>query len=73
VKSARATARTFATPSRPRTRRPRAWSKSTAHLRAQILYYIGENLDARGDEFAARLRSMTGATAAQAKAEVRPA
>jgi len=48
----------------------KSWSKSTAHLRAQILYYIGENLDARGDEFAARLRAMTGATAAQARAEV---
>jgi aldehyde dehydrogenase (NAD+) len=48
----------------------KGWSRSTAHLRAQILYYIGENLDARGDEFAARLRAMTGATAAQARAEV---
>jgi aldehyde dehydrogenase (NAD+) len=48
----------------------KAWAKSTAHLRAQILYYVGENLDARGDEFAARLRAMTGATAAQARAEV---
>src|SRR5690606_113178 len=48
----------------------KSWSKSTAHLRAQILYYIGENLDARADEFAARLRAMTGATATQARAEV---
>lgn len=48
----------------------KGWSKATAHLRAQILYYIGENLDARGDEFAARLRAMTGMTAAQAKGEV---
>jgi len=48
----------------------KGWSKATAHLRAQILYYIGENLDARGEEFAARLRAMTGVTAAQAKAEV---
>jgi aldehyde dehydrogenase (NAD+) len=48
----------------------KSWAKSTAHLRAQILYYIGENLDARGDEFATRLRAMTGATAAQARAEV---
>jgi len=48
----------------------KGWSKSTGHLRAQILYYIGENLAARGDEFAARLRAQTGATAAQAKAEV---
>jgi len=48
----------------------KGWSKSTGHLRAQILYYIAENLSARGDEFAARLRAMTGATAAQAKSEV---
>ena len=46
------------------------WARSTAHLRAQILYYIGENLDARATEFAARLRAMTGVTAAQARAEV---
>jgi len=48
----------------------RSWSRSTAHLRAQILFYIGENLSARADEFAARLRAQTGATAAQARAEV---
>ena len=51
----------------------KGWSKSTGHLRAQILYYIGENLAARGDEFAARLRAQTGATAAQAKREVEAA
>ncbi len=48
----------------------KSWSKSTAHLRAQILFYIGENLSARAEEFAARLRAQTGATAAQARAEV---
>ncbi|MBL8997793.1 MAG: aldehyde dehydrogenase family protein, partial [Gemmatimonadetes bacterium] len=48
----------------------KSWARSTAHLRAQILYYIGENLDARGAEFAARLRAMTGATAAAARGEV---
>ncbi|MBX7120242.1 MAG: aldehyde dehydrogenase family protein [Gemmatimonadaceae bacterium] len=48
----------------------KTWGRSTAHLRAQILYYIGENLDARGEEFAARLRAQTGATAGQARAEV---
>ncbi|WP_298492375.1 aldehyde dehydrogenase family protein [uncultured Maritimibacter sp.] len=36
------------------------WSKATAHLRAQILYYIGENLSARADEFAARIYALTG-------------
>ena len=39
----------------------KAWAGTTAHLRAQILYYLGENLAARGEEFAARLNQMTGA------------
>ncbi|GFE49127.1 aldehyde dehydrogenase [Roseobacter cerasinus] len=38
----------------------KAWSKTTGHLRAQILYYIGENLSARADEFAHRLNDMQG-------------
>ncbi|HHB81184.1 MAG TPA: aldehyde dehydrogenase family protein, partial [Aliiroseovarius sp.] len=36
------------------------WAKTTGHLRAQILYYIGENLEARAEEFAARLNALTG-------------
>ncbi len=36
------------------------WSKATAHNRAQVLYYIAENLAARADEFAARIAAMTG-------------
>ena len=35
------------------------WSKATGHSRAQILYYIAENLAARSEEFAARIFSMT--------------
>lgn len=38
----------------------KSWSKTTGHLRAQILYYIAENLSARADEFAARISAMTG-------------
>jgi aldehyde dehydrogenase (NAD+) len=38
----------------------KSWGKSTAHLRAQILYYIAENLSARANEFAARIKDMTG-------------
>ena len=38
----------------------KGWAKSTGQLRAQILYYIGENLSARADEFAARIDAMTG-------------
>ncbi|MBB1249342.1 aldehyde dehydrogenase family protein [Rhizobium sp. G21] len=46
------------------------WSSATAHNRAQILYYIAENLSAREDEFAARIAAQTGRSAASAKAEV---
>ena len=38
----------------------KGWSKTTGHLRAQILYYIAENLAARSDEFADRLDNMQG-------------
>lgn len=38
----------------------KGWGKATGHNRAQILYYIAENLSARGAEFAGRLRDMTG-------------
>ena len=47
-----------------------AWGAATAHNRAQVLYYVAENLSARADEFARRLRSMTGASARAAEAEV---
>ena len=35
------------------------WSKATGHARAQILYYIAENLAARREEFARRLSALT--------------
>lgn len=38
----------------------KGWGKTTGHNRAQILYYIAENLSARAGEFAARLRDLTG-------------
>lgn len=38
----------------------RSWSKTTGHLRAQILYYLAENLSARAEEFATRLNEMQG-------------
>ncbi|MBD9540816.1 aldehyde dehydrogenase family protein [Ensifer sp. ENS04] len=46
------------------------WSSATTHNRAQILYYIAENLSGRAGEFADRIADMTGASAANAKAEV---
>ena len=36
------------------------WAKTTGHMRAQILYYIAENLSARAPEFARRLDAMQG-------------
>jgi aldehyde dehydrogenase (NAD+) len=38
----------------------KGWGKATGHNRAQILFYIAENLSARAEEFAARLRNLTG-------------
>jgi aldehyde dehydrogenase (NAD+) len=46
------------------------WGRGAGHLRAQILYYIAENLSARSDEFAARIAAQTGATAEQGRREV---
>ncbi|ATG48994.1 aldehyde dehydrogenase [Celeribacter ethanolicus] len=48
----------------------KGWAKATAHNRAQVLYFIGENLSARADEFATRIRDLTGTTEAKAQAEV---
>ena len=46
------------------------WADRTAHNRAQILYFIAENLAVRASEFAARIRSLTGQSADRASAEV---
>jgi aldehyde dehydrogenase (NAD+) len=46
-----------------------SWSTASAHNRAQVLYYIAENLSARSAEFIAHL-VQTGTTAAAAKREV---
>jgi aldehyde dehydrogenase (NAD+) len=50
-----------------------SWGAATAHNRAQVLYYVAENLSARAGEFAGRLRAMTGASARAADAEVQAA
>ena len=47
------------------------WAKASAHNRAQVLYYIAENLSARAGEFSQRLRDLTGCSKPQAEAEVR--
>lgn len=46
-----------------------AWSSASAHNRAQVLYFIAENLNARAAEFARRLQQ-GGASAKQATQEV---
>jgi aldehyde dehydrogenase (NAD+) len=46
------------------------WAMRHGHNRAQILYFIGENLDARGEEFARRIRAMTGRSLKSAQGEV---
>ncbi|MDR3471430.1 MAG: aldehyde dehydrogenase family protein [Devosia sp.] len=46
------------------------WGTTSAHSRAQILYFLGENLDYRRKEFADRLRAQTGESAASAEKEV---
>ncbi len=46
------------------------WGRGAGHVRAQILYYVAENLSARSAEFAARISAMTGAPAERAMAEV---
>ena len=40
------------------------WASQTAHNRAQVLYYLGENLAARAEELAGRIARMTGDPAA---------
>ncbi len=38
----------------------KGWARTSGHARAQILYYIAENLSARSAEFGQRLRDLTG-------------
>ncbi|MGI9038477.1 MAG: aldehyde dehydrogenase family protein [Gemmatimonadota bacterium] len=46
------------------------WARATAHNRAQVLFYLAENLSAREDEFAGRIEAMTGCAAEDAADEV---
>ncbi len=49
-------------------RKASSWGKATAHNRAQVLYYVAENLSQRRDEISHRLAAAVGE--AQAAAEV---
>jgi len=46
------------------------WATNTAHNRAQVLYYIAENLAVRESEFAQRIVQQTGCRLAEALKEV---
>ncbi len=46
------------------------WAKATAHNRAQVLYFLAENLAARALEFEERLIVQTGQSAASAIEEI---
>jgi aldehyde dehydrogenase (NAD+) len=46
------------------------WTRATAHFRAQVLYYLAENLAARRDEFVARIVNLTGRTRKQGQEEL---
>jgi aldehyde dehydrogenase (NAD+) len=50
-------------------RAAQGWGAQTGHNRAQVIYYLAENLSARAPEFAARLQAM-GTAPAAAAAEV---
>ena len=49
------------------------WGKRAAHNRAQIVYYMAENLEVRREEFAKRIASMTGQSMEDGLKEVRSA
>ena len=51
-------------------RKCKAWPSATGFNRAQVLYFLGENLSVRADEMVARLTSLTGHSARAARAEV---
>ena len=49
------------------------WCKKSSHSRAQVLYYIAENMELRQLELAQRISTMTGQSADQAEKEVKVA
>uniref|UniRef100_UPI003B516486 aldehyde dehydrogenase family protein n=1 Tax=Roseovarius indicus TaxID=540747 RepID=UPI003B516486 len=46
-----------------------AWSATPGHSRAQILYYMAENLSARSDDFASQINAQTGARSGKREVE----
>jgi aldehyde dehydrogenase (NAD+) len=50
-----------------------AWGRRSGHHRAQVLYYVAENLSVRAEELAHRIDEMTGAGVANGRREVETA
>jgi aldehyde dehydrogenase (NAD+) len=48
-------------------RKAEGWGKATAHTRAQVLYYIAENLSQRREEISERLSAVVGKKQAEAE------
>ncbi|MHA1190397.1 MAG: aldehyde dehydrogenase family protein [Alphaproteobacteria bacterium] len=51
-------------------RKATGWASASEYNRAQVLFYIAENLDARADEFARRIAAMSGTGLPRARKEV---
>jgi aldehyde dehydrogenase (NAD+) len=51
-------------------RKAEAWPKATAHNRAQVLYYVAENLSQRRDDVARRLADAVGEKQAEAEVDL---
>jgi len=51
----------------------RGWATATAHLRAQVLYFLAENLSIRATELTVRIAGLTGVSDAEARREVEAA
>ena len=47
----------------------KGWARATAHNRAQVLYFIAENLSTRATEFARRIDSMDGGRSGKGEVE----
>jgi aldehyde dehydrogenase (NAD+) len=51
-------------------RKAHAWSVTTGHNRAQVIYYIAENLSARAEEFTRRIAQLSGKSTAESATEL---
>ena len=51
----------------------RGWATATSHLRAQVLYFLAENLSVRTTELVGRIAGLTGVSDAAARREVEAA